>query len=168
VADLITEEWLRSVGFKWHQFDRQPDKQWLLWLGDATGNGEMFTDLEDLGIELAPVTSNTDLWHCWLRSDAAHRYSRFLHIRHLKTQDELIALIEAVAGQAFDPINNINGSMFRPEIAARLHRKEEERQQRLDVKMLRPNWRDIEKDDSRGRALPEHLQAAEDARVKEK
>ncbi len=23
----ITEEWLKSVGFKWHQFDRQPDKQ---------------------------------------------------------------------------------------------------------------------------------------------
>lgn len=31
--DPITEEWLKSVGFKWHQFDRQPDKHWLLWLG---------------------------------------------------------------------------------------------------------------------------------------
>lgn len=31
----ITEEWLKSVGFKWHQLDRRPEKQWLLWLGDA-------------------------------------------------------------------------------------------------------------------------------------
>ena len=29
----LTEEWLKENGFKWHQFDRQPDKHWLLWLG---------------------------------------------------------------------------------------------------------------------------------------
>jgi len=30
---ILTEEWLKRVGFKWHQLDRQPDKHWLLWLG---------------------------------------------------------------------------------------------------------------------------------------
>ncbi len=32
---LITEDWLYAVGFRWHQLDRQPNKQWLLWLGNA-------------------------------------------------------------------------------------------------------------------------------------
>lgn len=45
---LITEEWLKSVGFKWHQFDRQAVKEWLLWLGDVCDPG----DAEALGIEL--------------------------------------------------------------------------------------------------------------------
>jgi hypothetical protein len=35
LLEPITEEWLREVGFRWYQFDLQPDKQWLLWLGTA-------------------------------------------------------------------------------------------------------------------------------------
>src|SRR5579885_196517 len=50
----ITEEWLKSIGFRWHQFDRQPDRHWLLWLGGAIGDGAAFTSYEDLGIEVAP------------------------------------------------------------------------------------------------------------------
>ena len=50
----ITEEWLREVGFKWHQFDRQPTKHWLLWLAD-TFPRRMFHDNEDFGIELAAL-----------------------------------------------------------------------------------------------------------------
>jgi hypothetical protein len=77
----ITEEWLKEVGFKWHQFDRQPDKQWLLWLGDHTDSG----DTQALGIELT-VGTRGEFWFCWLRSDTSHRYSRFLHIRHMKVK----------------------------------------------------------------------------------
>lgn len=24
--ELLSEDWLRKTGFKWHQFDRQPEK----------------------------------------------------------------------------------------------------------------------------------------------
>src|SRR5688572_9102301 len=98
----ITEDWLREVGFKWHQFDRQPDKHWLLWVGQACGQWGKSTD--DIGVELAPNSYDADTddltgWFCWLRSDVAHRYSRFIHVRRLRTRDEVIALVAALTGQ---------------------------------------------------------------------
>ncbi len=159
----ITEEWLSSVGFKWHQIDRQPEKQWLLWLGDCLveedAKRRMFTSFEDIGIELcsgAGIDSN-DLWFCWFRSDMAGRYHRFIHIRHLKYQDELISLIEAITGQRWNPENNLWGSMRTPDQAARI-RKE---CARLDLKYRQTaKWHEAEKDDTRSRALPEHLDEA--------
>lgn len=146
----ITEDWLKSVGFKWHQFDRQPTKQWLLWLGSAADNG----DAQDLGIE---VTQNRDVdWFCWLRSDTSHRYSRFLHVRHIKTRFELVRMIEGLTGQEFSPDNNIGGYMHSKERADR-YRAESSRLDKVMLREGRP-WRDIEKDDSRGGALPEHMQ----------
>lgn len=156
---LITEDWLRAVGFKWHQLDRQLDKQWLLWLGDAVRDGNSFTSYEDLGVE---VTTNRDgKWFCWVRGDSGSRYSRFLHIRFLKTQAELIALCEALTGQEWNPENNLYGSMRTPDQAARIR----EDDKRLDRKMMSDRkWREIEKDDSIGRALPEHREAYEKSR----
>ena len=50
---FITQEWLRAVGFRWHQFDRQPGKQWLLWLDCALVQPQGPHPFgEDLGIEL--------------------------------------------------------------------------------------------------------------------
>lgn len=171
MADFITEDWLRGVGFKWHQLERQSQKQWLLWLGSVVYKGQMFHGCDDLGIEVAnnPARdTEPEYWNCWLRGDYSHRYSRFIHVRQVHFQNELIALIEAITSQPFDSQNNINGSMVTPDVAARIRVEEEKRSRRLDVQFLRPTWRDIEKDDSRGRPLPEHLQAAEDARLKGK
>jgi len=54
--ERITEEWLKSVGFKWEQFERQDAKQWLLWIGDAirevNGERKLFSGSDDLGIEI--------------------------------------------------------------------------------------------------------------------
>lgn len=155
----ITEDWLREVGFKWHQFDLQPTKHWLLWLGDAAGRG----DHEDLGIELTSnVPTDKTAWFCWLRADTAHLYSRFLHVRHLRFQHEVIALIEGLVGQKWDSTNHLYGSLRTPEQAKRIRESHE----RLDQRWMREGrpWREIEKDDSRGRALPEHMEAAEKAR----
>lgn len=152
----ITEDWLKSVGFKWHQFDRQPDKQWLLWLGDMTSPGAT----EDLGIELA-VGTRAEFWYCWLRADCSHRYSRFVHVRHIRTCGDVILLVQALTGHAWDPANHINGSALRPKSAQLIR----DAYDRLDRRIMRGGhpWRDIEKDDSRGGALPEHMQAAIDA-----
>lgn len=158
----ITEEWLREVGFKWHQFDRQPTKHWLLWLGDALP-GRMFRDSEDLGVEVCADHPNPLEWFCWLRADTAGRYHRFIHIRHLRFQHEFIALIEGITGQTWDPANNVWGSMRRPEHAARLRENAERADQRLLCERTR--WQEVEKDDSRGQALPEHMEAAVKAGV---
>lgn len=147
----ITEDWLRENGFKWHQLERQNEKHWLLWLGGAMGK---HVDFEDIGIEVAPWVDGT--WFCWLRSDTAHRYSRFIHVRHIRTVGELIRLIEGLINAPFDHENAMYGSLRTPEQAARI-RKENER---LDLKFMResPKWAEVEKDDSRGGALPEHLE----------
>jgi hypothetical protein len=102
----ITENWLETMGFRWHQIERQPSRHWLLWLGGVIERG--YSAVEDLGIEIALDTSS-DFWYCWLRADTGHRYSRFIHVRHLCWRHEVIALIESLTGTSFDPENAMFG-----------------------------------------------------------
>jgi hypothetical protein len=87
IAEPITEEWLSSAGFRWHQLDRQPEKHWVLWLGDALE--DRMTSFADLGIEVcaggiddtgfagcAPTGSSFD--RSSLCTVTQHRYSRIL------------------------------------------------------------------------------------------
>lgn len=169
-GDPITEDWLKSAGFKWHQFDRQPDRHWLLWLGAGLRERPSMTSYEDLGLELAPNIAPRDggmrEWFCWLRSDAAGRYHRFIHLRHLATTGDVINLVRAISGRPWTPADHLYGSLHSPENAARIRSDRE----RLDQRLMRegPKWSEVEKDDSRGRALPEHMQAAENAREKQR
>lgn len=158
----ITEEWLKQAGFKWHQFDRQPEKHWLLWMGGALRQRPTLTDFEDLGIELAPCGGSmyAGEWFCWFRSDTAGRYHRFIHLRHLTTTDEVVRLVEAITGRPWTPENHFYGSVHSPERAERIRQdlKRIDMQMRLEA----PDYlkhAEIEKDDTRGRALPEHMQA---------
>lgn len=145
----LTEDWLRSVGFRWSQFDRQPDKHWTLWLGWAMEDGP---DVEDVGLELAPGYDGK--WYCWLRSDAAGRYSRFVHIRHLRWCEELTDLIAAIAGRPFDPADVFYGGLVTRARADR-YRQEADR---LDRRMLREHrWDQDGKDETLGGARSEHL-----------
>lgn len=165
-ADEITEDWLREVGFKWHQFERQPNKQWLLWLGDAM-NGGGFSSFEDIGVELAAGAydhkcDDHDAWFCWLRGDSAHRYHRFIHVRHLRYRHELIRLVEGLTGQTWNPANHLYGSIRTPQQAERIRREDSARIDRMEKWQQRPAWAEVEKDDTRGRALPEHMQGAID------
>lgn len=155
MREAISEDWLKSVGFKWHQFDRQPTKQWLLWCGIRSEKS--WTDSEDIGVELSAGRDGS--WFCWARSDCAHRYSRFLHIRHIEFQDEVVRLVEVFTGLPWNPANHFYGRVCTDDQAARIRAEWD----RLDRRMLRENhkWREIEKDDSRGQALPEHMEKAE-------
>ena len=154
----ITEEWLKFVGFKWHQFDRQPEKQWLLWLGDFTDHG----DTQALGIELCSGARDEG-WFCWLRSDSSSRYSRFLHVRHMKVKGDVIRLVVALTDSDWKPENHIGGSAMTQKRADSIRADYD----RLDKRIMREGhpWREIEKDDSRGGALPEHMQHAIDAKL---
>jgi hypothetical protein len=162
--DPITEEWLKSVGFKWHQFERQPSKHWLLWLGSGLREKPCMTSYEDIGIELAanvPTRDGEPDWFCWLRSDAAGRYHRFIHLRHLQTRRDVTTLVEAISGRPWTPEHHIYGSLHSPDAADRIRQDLE----RIDRKMIHESpafykWSEVEKDDTRGRALPEHMEAA--------
>ncbi len=164
--ELITEEWLKSVGFKWEQYDRQSSKMWTLWLGsalvdEADGNKRrMFGDATDVGIEVSTGLHAHEVttWSCFLRSDTAGRYHRFIHLRYLLYRDELVAMIEAITGQKFIPENCFYGAMEFPEYAERRRAEQE----RLDRKLIqnRGKWSDHEKDDTRGRATSMATEAA--------
>lgn len=129
---LLCDDLLRFMGFKWDQRDRQPSKHWLLWIGDACKDasnpeGKAFCGSDELGIELAKSSVPGDeWWYCWIRSDFASRYGRFLHVRHVSRWGEIVALIDALTGRPFDSSAVLYGQLWRPTSAARL-RKESER-----------------------------------------
>src|SRR4051812_18995614 len=101
----ITEDWLRDVGFRYHTLDRAPNRHWLLWCGGQPGSLQSF---EDLGVEvmLDHDHEKRPFFYCWLRGDYSGRYSRFIHIRHMSMQAELIRLVEAITGQDWNPENH--------------------------------------------------------------
>ena len=156
-AAPITEDWLREAGFRWLQMERQPDRHWLLWIGDAVraSDSGSLTSTEDIGIEIAPCGGNTGQWFCWFRSDVSHRYGRFIHLRHLRWQHEVVALVEVCSGQAWDPRNAMHGSLRTPEQTARWEREKE----RLDRKLRDEGypWGEAEKDPTRAGATHQHL-----------
>lgn len=166
MSDPITEEWLAEVGFRWHQLERQPFKHWLLWLGSAVAdNGHSLTSAEEIGIEVTRgghAGLPGDRWFCWLRSDASHRYHRFIHLRHLSTQAELADIVSAISGQAWDPANHRYGSCLTPERAAR----DREANERFDRQLNAAShpWHATESDPTIGRPLIEHLEAHEEAK----
>lgn len=158
----LSEDWLKEVGFRWHQLDRQPDKHWLLWIGGGLRERKrsVFTGREDLGIEVARGNAGYG-WFCWLRSDAAGRYHRFIHLRHLDTRRDLVDIVCALSGRPWMPENHLYGALFSPE-QAEYHRQQNDR---LDRRLReRGAWSDVEKDDSMGGAIPEHLYAHEAAK----
>lgn len=166
-ADLdksISEDWLRGAGFKWHQIDRQPSKHWALWLSQCfdCGQPRRVASADDVGIEVAanaPVDGEgTVFWFCWLRSDLGGRYSRFINVRHLRTRVELVRLIEGITGRAWNPPNHLYG-MLRCDTCAQRVRDDDDRLDRVAIRS-RPAWYEAEKDDSRGAALPEHIEEA--------
>lgn len=133
--EQITEDWLRACGFKWEQLERQPSKHWVLWVADACIDPierRMFSSCNDLGVELAfNDVQDFQYWYCWLRADYAGRYSRFLHVRHMLYQDEVVKLIEAMTGREWQPADAMYGSLHSPEAAAYLRKDSESLHQRL-------------------------------------
>jgi hypothetical protein len=175
VSIRISEDWLKSVGFKWSQFDRQPSKMWTLWLGgclECPADGEedrrtwRSSDDEGFAIELTyhygpdqvATDPRDDFWFCWFRSDTAGRYHRFIHVRHLRYQHEVIALVQAIGGREWKPENHRYGSVKCQHCADRSRQTD----QRIDRVAMRERatWYEAEKDDTRDRALPEHIDAA--------
>jgi hypothetical protein len=152
--NLLTEDWLKASGFKWHQFDRQPTKHWLLWLGAAMA--DKCTSFEDIGIELA-YGAMDGRWFCWLRGDSAGRYHRFIHVRHIETVDDVTGMISGLVGRPFDPAHCYYGHLYTPAQAERMRLERE----RMDLRLNREGgrWYPAEEDETRGGPLIDHVNA---------
>jgi hypothetical protein len=137
MSEPITEEWLREVGFRSSQLERQPHKHWTLNLGWATDGGR-FSTSEDVAIEISPAcwynrnservqAADGNPWHCWLKGEGRG----FIHIRHLRDLPDLIAMLEALSGQPWDAANVCYGQLRTPEAAAAIRREDAARNARL-------------------------------------
>jgi hypothetical protein len=85
--NLITWGFLRGIGFRLtsHHVDNTPHM-----LCSCHQN-------QEVGLELAQSYHSTD-WFVWLRSDLAHSKCRFCFVRYVRTEDEIIKLLEAITG----------------------------------------------------------------------
>ena len=148
-AEPITHEWLKSVGFRWAEWERSGGKHWILWFGNCQEDRELFSAAEDVGIELAEsINLEQFVWSCWLRSDFSHKYGRFIHIRHVWTQQEVIEIVIALSGVPWKPENHLYGAIRRQREADYL-RRTANRLDRLIVQSA--PWSEQEKDESRAR-----------------
>jgi hypothetical protein len=103
VSNLITEFWLKEVGFKPHAFGNEPNLHWLLWLS------------ETIGIELSFGREKpTPWWLCWLRASGDHIPEKLINLRDLTTKHEVIQLVQAVTGRRWNPARHYNGSVWIP------------------------------------------------------
>lgn len=148
-AHPITARWLQEVGFRWHEETTTRVKHWTLWMGTCLPGKVPCHGADDFGFELAPSIhpNHPEEWHIWWRADYAHRYDRFLFVRMVETQEQLIALVEAVTGLPWNPANVLYGQLWRPETAQRLRQEEE----RLDRRIALGNPRRGEEDASKER-----------------
>lgn len=116
---LITEEWLRSVGFRKAWMGDQQKPHWLLNCADTR---RWMTGSDDLGVELGPPDErkyweNPDeapKWWCWLRSDFSHSRGRFLFVRYLQTQADVMGLVAGITGLPWNPARHEHGCVRYP------------------------------------------------------
>jgi hypothetical protein len=146
---MITEEWLKENGFKWHEVERS-GTHWLLWIGSAIAEKRTYgrtSSYDDFGIELSKFNDKQDVYGCFFRADYAGRYTRFIFCRDMWEPEHVTQLIEALTGFPFDKACAMYGSYRRPEQAARLRELDETR---LDRRIALGNkWSTDEKDDTK-------------------
>jgi len=135
-SEGLGENWLRELGFKSSQQERQPFKHWKLLLGRAVDGG-MFSCPEDLYVEVTPAwwlnrngervqAGAGNPWHCWIGGDGRG----FVHVRHLQTRDDLIRLIAALTGLAWRPEDVFYGMLHTPKRGGELRAEEAAREAR--------------------------------------
>lgn len=106
----LTEEWLSSVDFKFRDpVDRQPFRHWSIKISEShdyglavetTMPGFINGDGEHIGADGG--------WFLWINREHKH-----IHIRHIFTRGEMIAMIEALSGWPWNPANHVWGQVFR-------------------------------------------------------
>lgn len=96
----ITEKWLGEVGFKYREpGERQPFRHWTLQFSEPNDYGLYIETTMPGWINKDGVHVNADNgWFLWIG-----REHKFLHVRHVYEQAEIIALVEALSGLPWNP-----------------------------------------------------------------
>lgn len=96
----ITEEWLASVGFKYREpGERQPFRHWTLQFYETEDYGLYLETTKPGWLNRAGEHVNADKgWFLWIGREA-----RYLHLRHVFKQIEIVKLVEALSGQTWTP-----------------------------------------------------------------
>ena len=112
MSEPLTEEWLASVGFRRKtRQERQPFDHWEIRI-----NTDPESVMHDLYIETTlpgferdgeHVNIGNGGWFLWLGRSHA-----FIHLRHIKTQREMIDVIEAISGKPWDAAHHKWGSIW--------------------------------------------------------
>ena len=100
----ITYNWLIKNGWnKLPRFERQTCDHCRRCLGSETTGDKFLVASEDLCIDLAPATRDGDEWFCWITYAAGSNAfpMKFIHVRHMRFVEEVIALYEALTGRKF-------------------------------------------------------------------
>lgn len=101
-TELISYAWLKDVGFRCRAKSRGTNGSWRIWISEELGS-------DDLGLELAVVPgSDSTEWNCWL-GNASGRFERFLRMRPMRTQGDVIRLVEGLSGLAWEPAHHLYG-----------------------------------------------------------
>ena len=96
----ITEEWLAEVGFKYRDpVERQIFRHWTLTFSEPSDHG-LYIETTMPGVinRQGKHIGTEHGWFVWLG-----RESKFFHTRHMVYRHEMIALVEALTGQPWEP-----------------------------------------------------------------
>jgi hypothetical protein len=96
----ITEQWLGEVGFKYREpGERQPFRHWTLTFSEPDDYGLYIETTMPGWLNAKGEHVNADSgWFLWLG-----RESQSIHLRHVNEQEEIIAVVEALIGQKWEP-----------------------------------------------------------------
>lgn len=100
-TSLITDLWLRDVGFKPHFVTNPPAQHWLLWLDD------------DLGIELSFGREKPQPWYfCHLRTRGDHSPANFINLPDVSSKHEVITLVQVLTRRRWNPARHNHGQVI--------------------------------------------------------
>ena len=101
----ITEEWLGSVGFKYREpGERQQWKHWTLTFSEPDDHGLYLETTAPGWLNRNGEHINADSgWFLWIGRGTQH-----IHTRHVYEQAEIVALVEALTGQKWEPTKTGN------------------------------------------------------------
>lgn len=96
----ISEDWLASVGFKFREpMDGQPFRHWTLRFSEWSDHGFYIETTKPGWMNSAGEHVGKDGgWFVWIG-----REHKFIHTRHMFMRREMVALVEALAGQPWTP-----------------------------------------------------------------
>ena len=108
----ITEDWLAEVGFKYREpEDRQPFRHWTLTFSEHDDDGLYIETTMPGWLNSEGVHIGADRgWFLWLG-----RGHKFIHLRHVYEQAEIIAVVEALTGEPWSPTRMGNVRVRRAE-----------------------------------------------------